>query len=60
MLLLRGYISDPLPVRSGVSQGSILGAVLSLVCNDLTIYVISANILIFADDPHCYKHLQVE
>ena len=54
--LRNNYLSSPLPVISGIPQGSILGPLLFLIyINDLPPAVTSSKVLLFADDAKCYK-----
>ena len=51
-------LSHTLPVVSGVPQGSILGPVLFLIyMNDVTSSTRHSQLLIYADDTKCFKHL---
>ena len=52
-VIINHCISDPLPVISGVHQGSILGPLLFL--NDLPTTVSSSHTFLFADDTKCLQ-----
>ena len=55
--MLQGATSAPLPVLSGVLQGSILGPLLFLIyINDLpSVIDCDSSIGLFADDSKCYR-----
>ena len=60
-MTVSGATSEPLPICSGVPQGSILGPVLFLLyANDLPDTVEEGNIAMFADDTKIYKQNQLK
>ena len=55
---IKGVLSDPLPVESGVPQGSVLGPLLFLIyINDL-LEGIESNGKLFADDAKLFKQIK--
>ena len=54
-----GETSDPLPVSSGIPQGSILGPMLLLTyVNNLPDSVLTSHVATFADDTKIYKQIK--
>ena len=55
---VKGTLSDPLPVWSGIPQGSVLGPILFLICiNDLLEEIQSSGKL-FADDSKLFRRIK--
>ena len=58
-VVLDGQASDPVPVLSGVPQGSVLGPVLFLIfINDLS-ENIRSSVRLFADDGVLYRNIKI-
>ena len=56
---VKNHYCQLLPVESGVPQGSILGPLLFIVyVNDLPDTVLHSNMLLFADDTKCFRHIK--
>ena len=55
---INNNLSNIIPLVSGVSQGSILGPVLFLIyMNDITSFINNSQILMYANDTKCFKHV---
>ena len=55
---INNHRSSFLQVKSGVPQGSIIGPLLFVVyVNDLSVAVNNSQLLGYADDTKCYKHI---
>ena len=59
-VLVRGTFSEPIAVKSGVPQGTVLGPLLFLVyINDMP-DTVKSKIALFADDTYLYKSIKSE
>jgi len=59
-IVLGGAQSNPLPVVSGVPQGSVLGPLLFLIyINGVSASVTDSKITLYADDIALYKSLEI-
>ena len=53
---INNCLSDPLPIKSGIPQGSILDPLLFVIyIKDILSSIIYSNFFKFADDVKCYK-----
>ena len=57
-VVLDGQASDPVPVLSGVPQGSVLGPVLFLIFIDDLPVNIRSSVRLFADDCVLYRNIK--
>ncbi len=59
-VLVRGTFSEPIAVKSGVPQGTVLGPLLFLVyINDMP-DTVKSKIALFADDAYLHKSIKSE
>ena len=56
-VIIEGKVSPPLPVKSGVPHGSILGPLLFLLYINGICEVCSSSISLYADDAKLYLHI---